>query len=338
LVKHPDKNPNNPNAANEFAALQRAYDLLTDEEGRKALDDFLKARAARAERTVIHDKKRARMAEELRKREAAAENLSEEAQAKARLQAEIARMRHAAAEKEAKQRAEAAKKADASLNGDAEQAATAAAAAAAGVNADVADALPRTLKVSWTRPGIEYTSTDLRRIFSVHGQVEDVVLREAKKRKKGSALVVMATVEAAERVAQNVHGELSNPLLVIPLTSGKSNGSTVVPPPSTGTIPPAAAPSSASLPSRPALGPRPAAPLFPAGAKPSTAAGVGTSSRVPRAQFASFSSFQPSSNTATTAAAVEVPAGQDDAAAVRRRQAEERKRLIEQLQQEEEDD
>jgi DnaJ family protein C protein 17 len=221
LIKHPDKNPNNPNAANEFAALQRAYDLLADEEGRKALDDFLKARAARAERTVIHDKKRARMAEELRKREHAAENLSEEAQAKARLQAEIARMRRAAVEKETKQRAAAAAAASRSA-GDEKSEQKAASAVTAAVSADVADALPRTLKVSWTRPGIEYTSTDLRRIFSVHGEVEDVVLREAKKR-KGSALVVMATKEAALKAGETVHGDLLNPLLAIPLIKVREN-------------------------------------------------------------------------------------------------------------------
>ena len=121
-------------------------------------------------------------------------------------------MRQTAMEKEAKQRQAAA--ATGKKEREEEQHDGTAAAA---VSAEVADALPRTLKVSWTRPGIEYTSADLRRIFSVHGEVEDIVLREAKKR-KGSALVVMATKEAAEKAAQNVHGELSNPLLVIPLT------------------------------------------------------------------------------------------------------------------------
>jgi DnaJ-class molecular chaperone len=42
LVKHPDKNPDNPNAANEFALLQKAYELLTDKEARAALDNLLK--------------------------------------------------------------------------------------------------------------------------------------------------------------------------------------------------------------------------------------------------------------------------------------------------------
>lgn len=35
---HPDKNPNNPKAAEEFAALQRARDVLTDEKKRSEYD------------------------------------------------------------------------------------------------------------------------------------------------------------------------------------------------------------------------------------------------------------------------------------------------------------
>ena len=42
LIKHPDKNPDNPKAADEFQALQRAYDLLCDKEARAALDNLLK--------------------------------------------------------------------------------------------------------------------------------------------------------------------------------------------------------------------------------------------------------------------------------------------------------
>ena len=42
LLKHPDKNPDNPRAADEFAALQKAYELLLDAEARAALDGLLK--------------------------------------------------------------------------------------------------------------------------------------------------------------------------------------------------------------------------------------------------------------------------------------------------------
>ena len=50
LAKHPDKNRDNPNAADEFAALQKAYDVLTDKDARAALDGVHAAKAAREER------------------------------------------------------------------------------------------------------------------------------------------------------------------------------------------------------------------------------------------------------------------------------------------------
>ena len=40
LKKHPDKQPNNPNAAAEFHPIQRAFDVLTDSKARAALDDL----------------------------------------------------------------------------------------------------------------------------------------------------------------------------------------------------------------------------------------------------------------------------------------------------------
>ena len=42
LKKHPDKQPNNPNAAAEFHPIQRAFDLLSDAQARAALDDLYK--------------------------------------------------------------------------------------------------------------------------------------------------------------------------------------------------------------------------------------------------------------------------------------------------------
>ena len=42
LQKHPDKNPDNPRAAEEFAIIQKAYDILCDKEAREALDDWIR--------------------------------------------------------------------------------------------------------------------------------------------------------------------------------------------------------------------------------------------------------------------------------------------------------
>jgi len=61
-----------------------------------------------------------------------------------------------------------------------------------------------------------YTSQQLRDAFAAHGCVEDVILRTAKKKSKGSALVVMATRAGAAAAAAAAHGDPANPLLVVP--------------------------------------------------------------------------------------------------------------------------
>ncbi|KAG2243198.1 hypothetical protein Bca52824_094951 [Brassica carinata] len=62
----------------------------------------------------------------------------------------------------------------------------------------------RMLKVSWETI-----------VFSEFGEVEDVVIRST--RKKGSALIVMATKDGAVAATRTLCGDLSNPLLVVPL-------------------------------------------------------------------------------------------------------------------------
>jgi DnaJ family protein C protein 17 len=53
----------------------------------------------------------------------------------------------------------------------------------------------KVLKVSWEKVGEDYTAEGLRELFSKFGEVDDVVIKSSKK--KGSALVVMATKDAA---------------------------------------------------------------------------------------------------------------------------------------------
>lgn len=54
LKKHPDKQPNNPNAAAEFHPIQRAFDLLSDGKARAALDDLYKYGALLAWYLCVH--------------------------------------------------------------------------------------------------------------------------------------------------------------------------------------------------------------------------------------------------------------------------------------------
>ncbi|KAK7460582.1 hypothetical protein VKT23_009303 [Stygiomarasmius scandens] len=69
LKVHPDRNPNNPDAAKQFHELTQASELLLDPLRRLALDTKLRAKQARAERFKSYDNKRKHMLEELEERE-----------------------------------------------------------------------------------------------------------------------------------------------------------------------------------------------------------------------------------------------------------------------------
>ncbi|KAJ8565768.1 hypothetical protein K7X08_008344 [Anisodus acutangulus] len=73
----------------------------------------------------------------------------------------------------------------------------------------------KVLKVSWEKIGEDYTAQKLTELFSEFGEVEDVVIKSSKK--KGSALVVMSSKDATKASCGNVLGDLSNPLLIVPL-------------------------------------------------------------------------------------------------------------------------
>lgn len=85
--------------------------------------------------------------------------------------------------------------------------------------------LARTLKVTWdrSREGAleDYAAEKLRKVFSEFGAVEDIIIKEeVRKKKKGSALVVMGAEAGAAAAIGAVCGDLSNPLLVKPAVPG----------------------------------------------------------------------------------------------------------------------
>ncbi|KAG2008342.1 DnaJ protein [Coprinopsis cinerea AmutBmut pab1-1] len=71
LKVHPDRNPNNPDAARKFHELNQAYELLLDPLRRLALDAKLRLKNARKERYKAYDAKRKNLVEELEEREKA---------------------------------------------------------------------------------------------------------------------------------------------------------------------------------------------------------------------------------------------------------------------------
>ena len=96
LKCHPDKNPDNPKAAELFHELSEALEVLTDIAARTAYDQSRKAKKAVIERNKVLDSKRKKFKEDLEAREQAAFEQTHKQRDIAneqKLAAEIARLR-----------------------------------------------------------------------------------------------------------------------------------------------------------------------------------------------------------------------------------------------------
>lgn len=71
LTCHPDKNPDNPKAAEAFLELSKALEILTDEKARAAYDKVIAAKKQAKERVRQFDAKRKKLKEDLEAREEA---------------------------------------------------------------------------------------------------------------------------------------------------------------------------------------------------------------------------------------------------------------------------
>ncbi|XP_062081551.1 uncharacterized protein LOC133787740 [Humulus lupulus] len=206
LELHPDKNRDDPKAHDKFQRVKSSYEILKDEKARKLFDDLLKVKQEQQRRHSERDAKRRRMVSDLEERErsafapdlAAGQRGKEESILK-ELKEQVARIREMHKNK-GKTTASVSKT---DMRGVSEETAN-----TGGVFLDK----KKILKVSWEKFGEGYTAERLRELFSKFGEVEDVVM----KKKRGSALVVMASEDAAVAATGTVSGDLSNPLLVLP--------------------------------------------------------------------------------------------------------------------------
>ncbi|KAF5464840.1 hypothetical protein F2P56_014889, partial [Juglans regia] len=213
LELHPDKRPGDKQALANFQRLQSSYEILKDEKARKLFDDLLRVKREqqhrRSEQESKRDAKRQKMFSDLEERERAAfapdpstKEREEEERIAKKLREEIARIRAMHASKGENMTSATSREFPGVRK---ESTGT----ARPGVDKE------KVLKVSWEKIGEDYTAEGLRELFSKFGEVEDVVIKSAKK--KGSALVVMENKDAAVAATGSVSGHLSNPLLVLPL-------------------------------------------------------------------------------------------------------------------------
>ena len=229
---HPDKNRDDPHAADRFARLSAANEVLMDAEARAALDRFLTVRHDREARWSTQDAKRRKMREDLeRKERQAADTRDAEDQAKVAFQREIQRLREQARKKQQERSAlfaepkpgvpvergsGSAPEHDEQHQHQQQQ----------GDERSLDEELSRTIKVSWQEAikggeggKLKYEPEELRKIFSSFGAVQDVVMKAQKaKRQTARALVVFVSRAACVAACQSdrVHGSLNCPLLVVP--------------------------------------------------------------------------------------------------------------------------
>ncbi|KAJ4773948.1 hypothetical protein LUZ62_015544 [Rhynchospora pubera] len=213
-LRHPDKRPDDPNATADFQLLRASYDVLRDEQSRRAFDATVRARREKEVRDSARDGKRRKLAADLEERERAAER-GEPLDAD-----EIEKRREKSVAKELKRELDAFLNRNVRRSEPASAAASASASTSRGENHDSPEEKSnkeRILKVSWERSLGEYTATRLREIFQKFGKVDDVVIRTKKSKSKGTALVVMSSRDAVMAATRSMCGDVTNPLLVLPL-------------------------------------------------------------------------------------------------------------------------
>ncbi|KAL8186801.1 UNVERIFIED_CONTAM: DnaJ (Hsp40), subfamily C, member 17 [Gekko kuhli] len=221
LTCHPDKNPDNPKAAELFHQLSQALAVLTDAAARAAYDKARQAKKRAAERTQKLDERRKKAKLDLEARERQAQTQvsqeEEEIQITRTLEEEILRLR----EEGSRQLEEQQKLLQEQLRLEREQRLKG---KPDGYGVE-GKGTPK-LKLRWkckkedkTRGG--YSREVLLQILRKYGEVLNVVISS---KKAGSAIVEFATVKAAEMAVKNEVGLMNSPLKLSWLEGQPQNG------------------------------------------------------------------------------------------------------------------
>ncbi|KAI8481285.1 DnaJ (Hsp40), sub C, member 17 [Branchiostoma belcheri] len=213
LKCHPDKNPDNPKAAELFHQLSKALEVLTDVAAKAAYDKILRARKQNEIRNRHLDSKRKKFKDDLEAREqAAATEKAADFTAARDLEAEIKRLR----EEGSRQLEEERERLRQQLEQEKEKE----------DEAQSTEVETPKLKVKWkSKKGDEtnggYSYDFLMSCFRKYGDVLNLLVSS---KKNGSAVVEFAEQQAAIMAVENEVGNPSNPLRLSWLTGKPVEG------------------------------------------------------------------------------------------------------------------
>ncbi|KAL6267605.1 hypothetical protein P5V15_000679 [Pogonomyrmex californicus] len=201
LTCHPDKNPDNPRAAELFQELSRVLEILTDENARAAYDKAIAARKQAKDRVRQFDAKRKKLKEDLEAREEAYKRSCDPAPKnksdKERMMAEVKRLQEEWYKQVEEEMAFTRKLLNQFDN-------------LSNPGSDVGNFR---IKIKWIQAGDStsggYNYDNLHKMFSKYGDITALVVSSAK---KGSALVEFGTRSAAETALLAEIGLAENPL------------------------------------------------------------------------------------------------------------------------------